>query len=85
MTRHRFMALTKCFYIINPATYVREKGLLRYDKLGQTRWLIDRIWENCKRIWKLGNMYTIDGIMIHYKGTYFPLQRYMLQKPQKWA
>ena len=30
----------------------REKSLLRYNKLGQTRWLIKRICENCKRVWK---------------------------------
>jgi hypothetical protein len=33
MTRDRFMALTTCFHITNSATYVREKGLLGYDKL----------------------------------------------------
>jgi hypothetical protein len=61
MFKHHFMALTRCFHITNSATYVKEKDLLRYDKLGQTRWLIEK-------------MYTIDEIMIHYKGTYCPLQ-----------
>ena len=53
MPCHRFMALTKCFHISNLATYVKKKGFLRYDKLGYTRWLIDRIHENCKKVWKL--------------------------------
>jgi hypothetical protein len=37
MSRARFMAVIRCFHIINPATYVREKCLLKYDKLGQIR------------------------------------------------
>jgi hypothetical protein len=37
MSQDRFMALTKCFHITNPATYVQEKGLPGYDKLGQIR------------------------------------------------
>jgi hypothetical protein len=79
------MALTTCFYITNLATYVREKGLPGYDKLGQTRWLVNRIRENYKRVWKLGKMCTIYEIMICYKGTYCPLCQYMPQKPQKWG
>jgi hypothetical protein len=84
MTRNRFMALTTCFHINNPATYMRENDLPGYDKLGQTRWLVDRIRENCKRVWKLEKMCTIDEMMIRYKGTYCPLCQYMPQKPQKW-
>jgi hypothetical protein len=68
MSRACFMALTKCFYVTNPTIYVREKCLLRYEKLGQTRWLIDRIHENNMKIWKLGKMYIIDKMMICYKG-----------------
>jgi hypothetical protein len=37
MSQDRFMTLTKCFHIINPTTYVREKSLPEYDKLEQTR------------------------------------------------
>jgi hypothetical protein len=84
MSRDRFKALTRCFHITNPATYVREKGLPGYDKLGQTRWLVDSIRESCKRVWQLGKMCTIDEMMIRYKGTYCPLRQYMPQKPQKW-
>jgi hypothetical protein len=85
MTHDRFMELTTCFHITNPTMYVREKGLLGYDKLGQTRWLVDRIRKNCKRVWKLGKMCTINEIMIRYKGTYCPLHQYVPQKPQKWG
>jgi hypothetical protein len=35
MSQDHFKALTRCFHITNPATYVREKGLLGYDKLGK--------------------------------------------------
>jgi hypothetical protein len=47
--------------------------------------LIDRIYENCKRVWKLEKMCTIDEMMIRCKGAYCPLSQYMLQKPQKWG
>jgi hypothetical protein len=85
MTHRRFIALTTCFHITNPATYVRKKGLLGYDKLGQTKWLVDRICENCKKVWKLEKTYTIDEMMIRYKEIYCPLCQYMSQKPQKWG
>jgi hypothetical protein len=77
MFKHHFMALTRCFHITNSATYVKEKDLLRYDKLGQTRWLIEKNCENYKRVWQLGKMYTIDDMVICYKGTYCPLRQYM--------
>jgi hypothetical protein len=66
--------LTRCFHITNPATYVREKGFPGYDKLGQTRWLVERIRENYKRVWRLGKMCTIDEMMVRYKRTYCPLR-----------
>jgi hypothetical protein len=50
MFRKRFMALTRCFHITNLATYVQEKGLPGYDKLEQTRWLVEKIHKNCKRV-----------------------------------
>jgi hypothetical protein len=84
MSRNRFNALIRCFHITNPATYVSEKGLPEYDKLGKTRWLVDEIWKSCKRVWKLEKICTIDEMMIRYKGTYCPLRQYMPQKPQKW-
>jgi hypothetical protein len=37
------MILIRCLYITKPATYIQKKGLPRYDKLGQTRWLVDKI------------------------------------------
>jgi hypothetical protein len=85
MTHNRFMALNKCLHITNPAEYVREKELPSYDKLGQVRWLVNIIRDNCKRLWKLEKFCTIDEMMIRYKGTYCPLRQYMPQKPQKWG
>ena len=74
MSHDCFKALTRCFHITNPTAYVREKGLPDYDKLRQTRWLVDSIRESCKRVWQLGKMCTIDEMMICYKGTYCPLR-----------
>ena len=69
MTRRRLMLLTRCLHITNPITYVRDKNLPGYDKLGQVRWLIDSISENCTNLWTLGKFVTIDEMMIHYKGS----------------
>jgi hypothetical protein len=69
-----FMILIRCLHITKPATYIQKKGFPRYDKLGQTRWLVDKIRENCKRVWKLEKMCTIDEMMICYKGFYCPLR-----------
>jgi hypothetical protein len=85
MTRTRFKALTRCLHITNPTNYVRERDLPGYDKLGQIRWLIEIMQENCKKLWKLGEFCTIDEMMIRYKGSYCPLRQYMPQKPQKWG
>jgi hypothetical protein len=77
MFQDHFMALTRCFHITNLATYVTK----RCEKLRQTRWLIERICENCVKVWKLRKMCTIDEMMICYKGTYCLLRQYVLQKP----
>jgi hypothetical protein len=74
MSWDRFMTLIRCFCITNSATYIREKGLPGYEKLGQTTWLEDKFFKNCKRVWKLGKMCTIDEMMICYKRTYFLLR-----------
>jgi hypothetical protein len=42
---------------------------------------MEGICENCKKVWKLGKMCTIDEMMISYKGTYCPLCEHMPQKP----
>jgi hypothetical protein len=47
--------------------------LLGYDKLGQTKWLINRICENYKWVWKLDKTCAIDEMTIWYKGAYCPL------------
>jgi hypothetical protein len=50
MTCKRFMFLNRCLYITNPVQYVSEKGLPNYDKLRQTWWLVNAIWDNCKNV-----------------------------------
>ena len=37
ITRARFMLLTKCLHVTNPATYERDRNRLGYDKMGQVR------------------------------------------------
>jgi hypothetical protein len=79
LTRKRYLALTRCLHITNPETYEVLAGPPNYDKMHQTRWLVDRIREACKREWKLGQFLTIDETMVRYKGTYCP------KKLEKWG
>jgi hypothetical protein len=58
MTLHQFMVLNTCFHIINPTTYVKEKDLLEYDKLGQTKWLVDRFLKIIKGFGNWKNVYN---------------------------
>ena len=85
MSQKWFMALRRCFHFTNLATYAQGKGLPRYDKLGQTRCLVEKICENCKKVWKLEKMCTINGMMVRYKRIYCPLHQCMPQKLQKWG
>jgi hypothetical protein len=40
----------RCLHVTNSLQYIREKELAGYDKLGQNWWLINAIWDNCKRV-----------------------------------
>ena len=85
MTRARFMLLTKCLHVTNPAAYERDRNRPNNDKMGQVRWLINVIWEKCMGAWNVGQFATIDEMMIRYKSTHCRAQQYMPQKPQKWG
>ena len=43
MQHAQFWALGKCLDVTNLVINIREKSLPGYDKLVQTRWLIDKI------------------------------------------
>jgi len=80
MSHNRFQLLTRCLHVTDPSTYAKNKTMLRYDKMGKAWWLINAIYENCKKSWNVGKFVTIDEIMILYKGTYCPARQYMTQK-----
>jgi hypothetical protein len=84
-TRKHFMTLTRCLHITDPSTYVADNTSPHFDKMHQTRWLIDAIREACKRQWNLGQYITVDETMVRYKGTYCPARQYMPKKPVKWG
>ena len=79
-SRQRFLALLKCLYITDPATYTIDKNDLEYDKMHQTRSLINTIQDSCKRNWHLGQFITIDETMVRYKGKYCLARQYMPKK-----
>jgi hypothetical protein len=86
MTRARFIELRRCLHITNPSTYEHiPKGNPGYDKVRQVRWLVDEIRSACMREWSLGKFFTIDEMMVRYKGSYSPIRQYMPKKPEKWG
>jgi hypothetical protein len=84
-TRESFMALTQCLYITNPSTYIEDNTSPHFDKMHQTRWLINAIRSACKRKWNLGQYVTVAKSMVKYKGTYCPVRQYMPKKQIKWG
>lgn len=48
-SRTRFQAITRCLHVINPASYVREREIPGYDKMGQVHWLVNDIRDSFKR------------------------------------
>ena len=86
MTHERFCEIRRCLHITNPEVYEHiQKGEPDYDKMHQTRWLVDEIRKACMREWSLGKYLTIDEMMICYKGSYCLACHYMLKKPEKWG
>jgi hypothetical protein len=53
-TRKRFTTLMRCLHITDPSTYVADNTSPHFDKMHQTRWLIDAIRGACKEQWNLG-------------------------------
>jgi hypothetical protein len=56
-----------------------------FDKMHQIRWLIDALRRAFKQQWNLGQIVTIDEIMVRYKETYCPARQYMPKKSVKWG
>jgi hypothetical protein len=85
MTHERFCEIRKCLHIINPTKYVHiQKGQPGYDKMLQTRWLVDERRKACMREWSLEKYLIIDEMMVHYKGSYCLACQYMPNKHEKW-
>jgi hypothetical protein len=84
-TRDRFQAITRCLHIMNPARYVTNRKEPGYDKMGQVRWLVDELRQAFMREYTLGKNFTVDEMMIRYKGSYCPARQYLPMKPCKWG
>jgi hypothetical protein len=59
-TRKRFLALLRCLHVTDPGTYVEDRSSPEFDKMHQTRWLINEMKASCKREWHLGQHVTVD-------------------------
>jgi hypothetical protein len=80
-TRKRYMTLTRCLHIMDPATYVTDRALPGYDKMGQVRGMVDVVRDSFKKVWSLGKFLTIDKMMIHYKGHIVQLDNICPRSP----
>ena len=85
LTRERFYTLRTYLHITNPATYEEDWGHPDFDKMCQTRPLLEKIGVVCKIVWNLGKFVTMDEMMVRYKGGYCPVRQYMPKKLVKWG
>ena len=75
MSRDYFMQLRRCFHVTNPQTYAHiGREDVEYNKMRQTRWLINHIRNAFRIQWNLGKMVTVDEMMVRCKGTYCPIR-----------
>jgi hypothetical protein len=72
-------------HVTDLATYVGDRSSPDFDKMHQTRWLINEMKAAYKREWQLGQHVTIDKTMVKYKGKYCSAHQYMPKKPIKWG
>ena len=73
-SRARFIDLRWCLHLSNSRRHKHvERRASGFDKLHQTRWLLNAIQDRCKGIWNLGKHVTIDKMMICYKALIVPL------------
>lgn len=79
------MALSKYPHINNLGEGVLDKDFYHYDKMFQCRWLFDCIKDVCCSIWIMVPYFTIDEMVVRYKGKYCQVRQYTLKKSEKWG
>ena len=85
MSRSRFERITACLHIVDDRLLPTNRGDANHDKLGKVRWLLQEVRRKCQENWNLGQMVTVDEMMVRYKGRYCPIRQYMPNKPCKWG
>lgn len=83
MSRNRFQELTKCLHLINSTSYVDDPALSGFDKICQLRSEVEIKKVNFITIWNVDEFFTVDKMMICYKGSYCLAHQYMPKKTQK--
>ena len=58
------MLLNECIRLRDPITYVRDKNLLGYNKMGQVGEVVNIVRTNFMGAWKLEKLLTMDEMMI---------------------
>ena len=69
-TKARLMELQRCLHVTSRAIYEDvQRGEPGYNKLRQTRWLVNAICDSCKAVWHLEKTLTVDEMIIRHKDT----------------
>ena len=83
MSRDRFSVILRFFHINDSAGYI-PKGQPGYDPLYKIRPLLERILQNCRKMYTPNRELALDEAMVSYKGRVWFLQ-YLPKKPKKWG
>jgi hypothetical protein len=70
MSLTRWEAITRCLHLVNNADVVHDVKDPRFDRIAQTRWLVERFNDVSREIYNLEREITIDECVIPYKGRY---------------
>ena len=62
--RRKFILVNKCLHLRDRETYVKNKNLLGYEKMGQGREVVDIVRTYFMRAWKLEKFLIVDEMMI---------------------
>lgn len=85
MSRDRFERITSCLHVDDDRGLSLNREDPHRDKLCKVRWLLTEIRKRYMENWNLGQMITIDEMIVRYKGKYCPIWQYMPKKPCKWG
>jgi hypothetical protein len=67
MSRSRFERITACIHVVDDRG-LPPRGDPEHNKLSTLWWLLSEVRRKCQENWNLGQMITVDEMMVRYKG-----------------